>query len=58
LKDAAYELAYKRTIMISAAVVVVFVFSRFIYPFLARKELRKGMSVTVNMIGVYLISIK
>jgi hypothetical protein len=54
LADPTYELAYKRALMATAGVIVVFVISRFLFPFLARKELRKGMCDTVNMLRMYL----
>lgn len=51
--DSIYELAYKRAIAITTAVVVVTIVNRLIWPYLARKELRKGMAMCLRNMGVY-----
>jgi hypothetical protein len=49
--DPVYVLAYKRALWVTLGVIAVFIASRAAWPYLARKELRKGLSETI--VGIF-----
>jgi len=51
--DSIYALAWKRTVAILIGVLMALVINRLFWPYLARKELRKRVSITVHHIAQF-----